>query len=261
MSLSDFAADIAAGQDRDRSTSRRRCRRNSRARAAARVRPMRAVPPGGSFPLRRARPRLVLEQLFLLRAHRHAFRRADPLDLRQGPAEQQHRHDPARKLHRARLRDRRRARQVAANHDFILTRACYEAWEAKHGQIPAGAWVLLRTDWSKRSWRRTTPTCARTAPTRPAPTPTRCASSSRSATSTASASRPSTPTPARPSLHAALSLALLHARQGSLRPAMPEQSRPAAADRRAHHQPAAEDQGRLRQPAAGPSPRFSVAAR
>jgi kynurenine formamidase len=24
-------------------------------------------------------------------------------------------------------------------------------WEADHGEIPAGAWVLLRTDWSKRS--------------------------------------------------------------------------------------------------------------
>jgi kynurenine formamidase len=26
-----------------------------------------------------------------------------------------------------------------------------EAWEAEHGAIPAGAWVLLRTDWSKRT--------------------------------------------------------------------------------------------------------------
>ena len=25
-----------------------------------------------------------------------------------------------------------------------------EAWEAKHGKIPAGSWLLLRTDWSKR---------------------------------------------------------------------------------------------------------------
>ncbi|MBV9812462.1 MAG: cyclase family protein [Acetobacteraceae bacterium] len=42
-------------------------------------------------------------------------------------------------------------RDVAANPDFVVTRAVYEAWEAKHGRIPAGAWVLLRTDWSKRS--------------------------------------------------------------------------------------------------------------
>lgn len=39
---------------------------------------------------------------------------------------------------------------VAANHDFNLTPAHIEAWEAKHGRIPAGAWVLFRTDWSKR---------------------------------------------------------------------------------------------------------------
>ena len=26
-----------------------------------------------------------------------------------------------------------------------------EAWEKKHGKIPAGSWVLLRTGWSKRS--------------------------------------------------------------------------------------------------------------
>ena len=25
-----------------------------------------------------------------------------------------------------------------------------EAWEAEHGRIPQGAWVLMRTDWSKR---------------------------------------------------------------------------------------------------------------
>ncbi len=40
---------------------------------------------------------------------------------------------------------------AAADPDFLLTRARVEEWEAKHGQIPAGAWLLLRTDWSKRS--------------------------------------------------------------------------------------------------------------
>jgi len=39
---------------------------------------------------------------------------------------------------------------VAANADFNLTPAHIEAWEARHGRIPAGAWVLFRTDWSKR---------------------------------------------------------------------------------------------------------------
>lgn len=40
--------------------------------------------------------------------------------------------------------------EARANADFLLTRIHVEAWEAKHGRIPAGAWVLMRTDWSKR---------------------------------------------------------------------------------------------------------------
>jgi kynurenine formamidase len=43
------------------------------------------------------------------------------------------------------------AQEAAADADFVLTVAVLEAWEARHGRIPAGAWVLLRTDWSKRS--------------------------------------------------------------------------------------------------------------
>ena len=43
------------------------------------------------------------------------------------------------------------ARQTAANADFLLTKDALLAWEAQHGRIPDGAWVLLRTDWSKRS--------------------------------------------------------------------------------------------------------------
>ncbi|MFD1795184.1 cyclase family protein [Paracoccus aurantiacus] len=35
--------------------------------------------------------------------------------------------------------------------DFELTPAIIEGWEAEHGRIPVGAWVLMRTDWSKRS--------------------------------------------------------------------------------------------------------------
>ncbi len=40
---------------------------------------------------------------------------------------------------------------VAANPDFLLTPERIEAWEATHGRIPAGAWVLLRTGWSRRT--------------------------------------------------------------------------------------------------------------
>ncbi len=41
--------------------------------------------------------------------------------------------------------------QAAADHDFLLMPEHIEAWEAQHGAIPAGSWVLLRTDWSKRT--------------------------------------------------------------------------------------------------------------
>ncbi|WP_137679834.1 cyclase family protein [Aurantiacibacter suaedae] len=39
--------------------------------------------------------------------------------------------------------------ECAADADFLLTRAHIEAWEAEHGAIPAGSWVLFRSDWSK----------------------------------------------------------------------------------------------------------------
>lgn len=41
--------------------------------------------------------------------------------------------------------------EVAKNVDFLLTPAHILAWEKAHGRIPAGAWVLFRTDRSKRS--------------------------------------------------------------------------------------------------------------
>ena len=40
--------------------------------------------------------------------------------------------------------------KVAENPDCAVTLADVEAWEAKHGCIPEGAFVALRTDWSKR---------------------------------------------------------------------------------------------------------------
>ncbi|HXF60818.1 MAG TPA: cyclase family protein, partial [Caldilineaceae bacterium] len=45
------------------------------------------------------------------------------------------------------------SQEVANNPDFLLTRERVQAWEARHGQIPAGAWLLLRTGWSKRQGR------------------------------------------------------------------------------------------------------------
>ena len=43
------------------------------------------------------------------------------------------------------------SKEAAANEDFLLTRPFVEAWEAKNGRIPKGCWVLMRTDWSKRT--------------------------------------------------------------------------------------------------------------
>jgi kynurenine formamidase len=45
------------------------------------------------------------------------------------------------------------SKEVAQFEDFLLTREQVQAWEGQHGKIPAGAWVLLRTDWSKRTGR------------------------------------------------------------------------------------------------------------
>ncbi len=40
--------------------------------------------------------------------------------------------------------------EVAANPDFLLDAAGVRAWEARHGAIAAGEWVLMRSDWDKR---------------------------------------------------------------------------------------------------------------
>ena len=40
--------------------------------------------------------------------------------------------------------------QAADNADFLLTADHVAAWETRHGRIPTGSWVLMRTDWSKR---------------------------------------------------------------------------------------------------------------
>jgi kynurenine formamidase len=42
-------------------------------------------------------------------------------------------------------------RDVDTNADFLLTPERIEAWEAEQGRIPAGAWLLLRTGWSRRA--------------------------------------------------------------------------------------------------------------
>ena len=41
--------------------------------------------------------------------------------------------------------------ESTADADFLLTVDFVKAWEAEHGRIADGSWVLMRTDWSKRT--------------------------------------------------------------------------------------------------------------
>ena len=43
------------------------------------------------------------------------------------------------------------SREAAADAKFLLTPDHIRAWEGRHGRIPAGCWVLMRSDWSKRT--------------------------------------------------------------------------------------------------------------
>jgi len=42
-------------------------------------------------------------------------------------------------------------RDAQRNQDFLLTVDRLEAWEREHERVPRGAWVFLRTGWSKRT--------------------------------------------------------------------------------------------------------------
>ena len=43
------------------------------------------------------------------------------------------------------------SKECASNADFLLTKEFIQQWEATHGQIQPGSWVLMRTDWSKKT--------------------------------------------------------------------------------------------------------------
>ena len=43
------------------------------------------------------------------------------------------------------------SRESAADADFLLTVDFLKKWERRHGRIPPGSWILMRTDWSKRT--------------------------------------------------------------------------------------------------------------
>ncbi len=42
------------------------------------------------------------------------------------------------------------SKESAADPDFLLAKDKIQKWEKQHGRIPPKAWVLMRTDWSKR---------------------------------------------------------------------------------------------------------------
>ena len=109
--------------------------------------------------------------------------------------------------------------EAEADPDFLVTPEFIQAWEARHGRIPAHAWVLFRTGWSRRlggdgflnvqrgrrahaglaqgragvpgrrarhprrrAWRRSAPTPARPSPsTRPSPATPPCTAPTASA--------------------------------------------------------------------------------
>ena len=43
------------------------------------------------------------------------------------------------------------SKQSAENEDFLLTADGVKEWEAEYGEINAGEWVVMRSDWDKRS--------------------------------------------------------------------------------------------------------------
>jgi kynurenine formamidase len=56
--------------------------------------------------------------------------------------------DPTRFVAPARVVDC--CAEAAADPDYLLDRQKLDAFEAAHGRVPEGAWVLMRTDWSRR---------------------------------------------------------------------------------------------------------------
>jgi kynurenine formamidase len=44
-----------------------------------------------------------------------------------------------------------KSRECADDPDFLLTVEHVEAWQAEHGPLPAGGWLLYRTGWSSRA--------------------------------------------------------------------------------------------------------------
>ena len=63
------------------------------------------------------------------------------------------------------------SKESAANEDFLLTADGVKAWEAEHGEIGAGEWVVMRTDWDKREGEAEFLNTDENGPHSPGPTP------------------------------------------------------------------------------------------
>ena len=86
------------------------------------------------------------------RARRDALRRADPLD--HGQRRRGRRQRPAGAAGRPRGDDRQVGRGRGRPR-LLLTVDDVRAFEAEHGPLPAGGWLLLRTGWDARATTRT----------------------------------------------------------------------------------------------------------
>ena len=63
------------------------------------------------------------------------------------------------------------SKETAEYEDFLLTREHVLAWEGEHGKIEPGSWVLMRTDWSKRTGREAFLNVKEDGPPSPGPHP------------------------------------------------------------------------------------------
>jgi len=137
---------------------------------------------------------------------------------------------------------------AARNADLLVTVARIEAWEREHGRIPAGAWVLLRTGWSRR-----TGAAFQNVGADGPHTPGFEAAASRFLAHDRDVRRRDDRHRRGPGGHvrSAVSEPHDHARRRQVRPREPLQPRSAAADGRDRDRRAAQDRQRQRQPAAG----------
>ena len=156
---------------------------------------------------------------------------------------------PVQELRRPGQRHRLLARKRRPTHDFLLTVDHIKAWEAKHGAINPGEWVVMRTDWYKRNGSRSrVPQRQRDRPAHARPDRRGDRISDRQGHHRLG-QRDDRHRRRQGRRHgAALPGAQPDAQGQPLRPRQPLQSRPAAAEGRDPDRRAAEDRARHRQP-------------